>query len=95
MAGFRATPYAKALHEIIVAEDAKRAEEMVTELERMAEAIEEVPDLLKVMVTPMVSTETKQAILDQVLETLALSDLGQRNLVHVRVLNLRGSRQVM
>ena len=80
MARFRALPYAKALFEVIGKKP--EAEEVVGELAGVAEALESVPDFQRVLVTPMVSTETKAAILDEVLDKLGVSDITRR-FVHV------------
>ena len=82
MARFRATPYARALHDIVVSEDPKNTESFVGELEIVAEVVTSVPEFLKVMVTPMVTVETKNNILDEVLSSLGVSDLTKR-FVHV------------
>jgi F-type H+-transporting ATPase subunit delta len=82
MARFRATPYAKALHEVILAQCPHRVEEVVGELERLAGALDTVPDFHRVLVTPMVAVETKTAILDQVLDSLQITD-PTRRFVHV------------
>ena len=76
MARFRATPYAKALHDIVAAEDPSNAEKIVGELEMMAEVVTSVPEFLKVMVTPMVSVEAKTSILDEVLGSLGACGWG-------------------
>jgi F-type H+-transporting ATPase subunit delta len=80
MARFRALPYAKALFEVIGKKP--RAEEVVDELDGVADALEAVPDFQRVLVTPMVSNETKAAILDEVLDRLGVSDITRR-FVHV------------
>jgi F-type H+-transporting ATPase subunit delta len=82
MARFRALPYAKALHQVVRSQAPDREQEVIGELERVAEALERVPDFLRVLTTPVVSVETKTAILDEVLDAL---DIGQptRRFVHV------------
>jgi len=80
MARFRALPYAKALFEVIGKKP--EAEDVVGELEEVADALESVPDFQRVLVTPMVSNETKAAILDEVLDKLGVSDITRR-FVHV------------
>jgi F-type H+-transporting ATPase subunit delta len=82
MSRFRAIPYARALEQVVRARCPERAEEVVGELERVAAAVAQVPDLLRVLVTPMVDPETKTAILDQVLDALAVVEPARR-LVHV------------
>ena len=78
MARFRALPYAKALHAVVHDQDPGRVEVVIGELERMAEALEAVPDLLRVLTTPMVSGETKTAILDEVLDSLRITPPARR-----------------
>jgi F-type H+-transporting ATPase subunit delta len=82
MARFRALPYAKALHQVVAADAPDTAEAMIGELERVAEALDAVPDFHRVLVTPVVAVETKTKILDDVLDTLAVSPLTRR-FVHV------------
>ena len=55
MSGFRAAPYAKALFS--VAADARAADAMIPDLEKIAECLRVVPDFHQVMVTPMVAPE--------------------------------------
>ena len=60
--------------DVVVAED-----DAAADLRLVVEVVENVPDFLKVMVTPMVAVETKTAILDSVLEVvrgLARDELG-------------------
>jgi F-type H+-transporting ATPase subunit delta len=82
MARFRALPYAKALHQVVRSQSPEREQEVIGELERVAQALDSVPDFLRVLTTPVVSVETKTAILDEVLDAL---DIGQptRRFVHV------------
>ncbi len=82
MARFRALPYAKALHEVITASDPARAEALVGELERVADALEAVPSFLKVLTTPMVAQERKAQILDEVLDALHITQ-PTRRFLHV------------
>ena len=82
MSRFRALPYAKALHELILSQDPGRADFLIDELERLAEAVTGVPEFHRVLVTPMVSVETKTAILDQVLDALEITQPCRR-FVHV------------
>jgi F-type H+-transporting ATPase subunit delta len=78
MARFRALPYAKALYAVVHDQDPGRVEVVIGELERMAEALEAVPDLLRVLTTPMVSVQTKTAILDEVLDSLQMTEPARR-----------------
>ncbi|MCD4749059.1 MAG: ATP synthase F1 subunit delta [Thermoanaerobaculales bacterium] len=80
MAGFRAAPYAKALFD--TAADARTAEEMVRPVEQVAEVVVSVPELLRVMVTPLVSQEAKTSILDAVLDALGTEHVVRR-FIHV------------
>lgn len=82
MARFRALPYAKALHEVITATDADRAERVADELSRVASSIEQVPEFHRVLTTPMVSPDTKTLILDQVLDSLEITQ-PTRRFLHV------------
>ena len=78
MARFRALPYAKALYAVVHDQDPGRVEAVIGELERMTEALEAVPDLLRVLTTPMVSVQTKTAILDEVLDSLQMTEPARR-----------------
>ena len=78
MARFRALPYAKALYAVVHEQVPGRVEAVIGELERMAEALEAVPDLLRVLTTPMVSVQTKTAILDEVLDSLQMTEPARR-----------------
>ena len=82
MTRFRALPYAKALHEVVRSQGPEREEDVIVELERVAEALESVPEFQRVLTTPGVSAETKTAILDEVLDAL---EIGQptRRFLHV------------
>jgi len=82
MGRFRATPYAKALHEVVLAQAPERVESVVGELRRVVGALESVADFSRVLVTPMVSVEHKTAILDQVLDALGVAE-PTRRFVHV------------
>ncbi|HOC42937.1 MAG TPA: ATP synthase F1 subunit delta [Thermoanaerobaculales bacterium] len=78
MARFRALPYAKALYEVVNGQDPQRVEGPIEELARVAEAIEAVPELLRVLTTPMVSVQTKTDILEAVLDSLAITEPSRR-----------------
>jgi F-type H+-transporting ATPase subunit delta len=82
MARFRALPYAKALYEVVHDQDPNRVEEPIGELERAAEAVEAVPEFLRVLTTPMVSVQTKTQILGQVLDSLRITE-PTRRFLHV------------
>lgn len=82
MSRFRALPYAKALHEVVRSQYPGREEGVTGELERVAEALETVPEFERVLTTPAVSPETKTAILDEVLDALEISE-PTRRFVHV------------
>ena len=78
MGRFRAQPYAKALLEVVQKEAPDRVETVADELDQVAAALKEVPDFHRVLVTPMVSVETKTAILDSVLDTLGTGQPSRR-----------------
>jgi len=82
MSRFRATPYAKALFEVVQDQCPERKEQVIVELEGVASALEAVPDFERVLVTPMVDTETKTVILDQVLDSLGIAQ-PVRRFIHV------------
>lgn len=82
MARFRALPYAKALFEVVRSQDPGRLEPVADELDRMAAALDAVPDLGRVLVTPTVTVETKNAILDGVMDSLGLAE-PTRRFLHV------------
>jgi F-type H+-transporting ATPase subunit delta len=82
MTRFRALPYAKALHEVVRSQYPGRQEAVIGELERVAEALEGVPEFQRVLTTPGVSAETKTAILDEVLDALEIEQ-PTRRFVHV------------
>lgn len=78
MSRFRAMPYAKALLEVVRDQCPERREAVIDELNAVATALEEVPDFERVLVTPMVDTETKTVILDQVLDSLGITQPVRR-----------------
>jgi F-type H+-transporting ATPase subunit delta len=78
MARFRATPYAKALHDVVLDKAPDKAESVVEHLDLIAQVVETVPDFLKAMVTPAVSQETKVSILESVLKELGITDPTSR-----------------
>jgi len=82
MARFRALPYAKALHQVITTTAPDTAEAVIEQLDRVADALDAVPDFHRVMVTPVVSIETKTGILNEVLDSLAITE-PTRRFVHV------------
>lgn len=84
MARFRALPYAKALFQVVRDQEPERAEAIADELDRAAAAIEAVPDLLRVLVIPTVTSDVKAAILDEVIEVLAVGELTRRFLLVVQ-----------
>lgn len=71
MSSFRAAPYIKALFE--VAGSGSAAEAMTAPLDRVAEALREVPEFQRIMVSPLVPPEVKTKILDKVLDVLEIS----------------------
>ncbi len=78
MSRFRARPYARALHEVVLADHPGRAEAVITELEALAEALAVVPELLRVLVTPLVPSPAKTEILDKVLDALNVEEPTRR-----------------
>lgn len=82
MSQFRAMPYAKALHEVIQADDASRADAVVAELEAMADVVDEVPEFNRNLVTPMIPSATKTMIIDQIMDALKITQPARR-LLHV------------
>lgn len=78
MSRFRAQPYAKALLEVVLQDDAGALETIQQELETVGAAFAQVPELGRVMVTPALPQERKQAILDDVLERLGVHPLVRR-----------------
>jgi F-type H+-transporting ATPase subunit delta len=88
MSRFRAQPYAKALFDVIKADFPDRQQTVITELDSVASALETVPEFQQVMVTPTVDPETKTAILDEVLDSLEITE-PVRRFVHVVQRNYR------
>jgi F-type H+-transporting ATPase subunit delta len=88
MSRFRALPYAKALLEVMRADHPDRLQSVTEDLERMAAAIETVPEFGQVLVTPAVDPEAKTAILDQVLDNLEINE-PVRRFMHVVQKNFR------
>ena len=78
MGRFRALPYAKALLTVVEKDETQRAEEIASELDRVAEALRAVPDFQRALVTPMIDVETKTRILDSVLDALEVGELTRR-----------------
>ncbi len=78
MSLFRAHPYAKALFEVVSDEDPKQAQQVADELDRVASALAAVPDLQRVLVSPVLSPETKTQVLDNALDALAVGALTRR-----------------
>ncbi len=82
MGRFRAAPYAKALHAVVLSSAPEREEGVTADLERLSQAFAAVPDLNRVLVTPVVAPEVKAVILDQVLDALAIEE-PTRRFIHV------------
>ena len=72
MRRFRAKPYARALLDVVLAEDADRLETAGEELDRLAAAVTAVPELERAMITPALPLPRKHAILDAVLDRLGI-----------------------
>ena len=85
---FRAYPYAKALFEVVREKDPQRVEAVADELDRVAAALEAVPDFQRVLETPVLSVEAKTKVVDEVLDVLAVGELTRR-FVHVVQHNYR------
>ena len=88
MSRFRALPYAKALLEVIQEDHPDRLQAVTDKLEGMATALETVPDFEQVLVTPSVDSETKTVILDQVMDSLGITQ-PVRRFMHVVQKNYR------
>ena len=82
MARFRAMPYAKALFEVMTSSDRGRLEEVASELDRVAETVDAVPEFLRALTTPTVPVENKIEILDAVLNALNITQ-PTRRFLHV------------
>ena len=82
MSLFRARPYAKALFEVVSDQDPAQVQSVTDDLDRVAAALAAVPDFQRVLVSPVLSAETKTKVLDQALDTLAVGTLTRR-FVHV------------
>lgn len=78
MTRFRANPYARALHEVVLDTAPEREEAVTAELEALARTVEEVPDFVRVMVAPTVPQDHKSAILDAVLDGLGVEEPTRR-----------------
>ncbi|MGD8439655.1 MAG: ATP synthase F1 subunit delta [Holophagae bacterium] len=78
MSRFRAQPYAKALLAVVQDRCPDRLEEVADEVAAVASALEQVPEFERVLVTPMVDTDTKTKILDQVLDSLGITEPVRR-----------------
>jgi len=78
MARFRANPYARALHEVVLDSAPAREETVTTELEALTAVVEEVPVFLRVMVAPTVPQEEKTRILDEILDSLGVEEPTRR-----------------
>jgi F-type H+-transporting ATPase subunit delta len=82
MARFRALPYAKALLAVVQDAHPGRAEAVAVELDRVAEALDGVPEFLRVLVTPMVDHDRKSQILEAVMDELEIKE-PTRRFLHV------------
>jgi F-type H+-transporting ATPase subunit delta len=78
MGRFRAASYAKALHEVVLSSAPEREEGVTTDLERLSQAFAAVPDLHRVLVTPVVAPDVKAAILEEVLDELGIEEPTRR-----------------
>ena len=78
MTRFRATPYARALEDVVVASHPDRLEAVAAELERAQAAFTEVPDLLRALHAPTVPPDRKTAVLDEVFTALDIQEPSRR-----------------
>ena len=78
MSRFRAAPYARALHEVVLDSVPEREEAVLAELEALARVVEDVPDLLRALVAPTVPQEEKTRLLDAVLDALEVGEPTRR-----------------
>ncbi len=78
MARFSATPYAKALLDLVADTDPDAIDEVRDELETLAQAFHAVPALGRVMVTPALSQERKEKLLGGILEKAGVRDVLRR-----------------
>ncbi len=88
MSHFRAQPYAKALLAVIRADHPDRMQAVIEDLDAVATALETVPEFEQAMVTPVVDPETKSKILDQVLDSIGVTE-PVRRFFHVVQSNYR------
>lgn len=86
MSGFRATPYARALFDVIG--DAAKAEKLLPQLEALAAALDEAPEFRIAMESPAIKPERKEAILDEILSYLKIGE-PIRRFAHVLQLHYR------
>jgi F-type H+-transporting ATPase subunit delta len=84
MARFRAMPYAKALHDVVSSQDPGQVEAIGDELVRVAAAVASVPELIRVLVAPVLPTQAKVEIFTAILDALELSDPTRRLLLVVQ-----------
>lgn len=82
MSRFRAVPYAKALDQVVRAQCPERAEAVLGELERVVDAINQVPELSRALVTPLLDPAAKSEIVGRVLDLLGVTEPA-RQLVQV------------
>ncbi len=78
MARFRALPYAKALYEVVRDQEPDRIEAVADELDRIADALAEVPEFGRVLVVPTVPAEVKTGVLTSVLDALEIGPPTRR-----------------
>ena len=82
MARFRAMPYAKALFEVMTSSDHGRLGVVASELDRVADTVDAVPEFLRALTTPTIPVENKTEILDAVLNALDITQ-PTRRFLHV------------
>jgi len=82
MGRFHPAPYAKALLDLVLEKYPQREEAVETELQALADVVHEVPDFLRALVTPVLPQETKETLVESVLDELGIEE-PTRRFVHV------------
>jgi len=78
MARFSAMPYAKALLGLVADTEPDAMETIQNELAELAKAFEAVPEFGRVMVTPALTQDRKEALLGAILERAGVHDVVRR-----------------
>jgi len=79
---FHAAPYAKALLGLILDKYPEREEKAEAELWAVAQVVQEIPDFLRALLTPALPQDTKEALVDSVLDELGIEE-PTRRFIHV------------